>query len=84
MAKTSKRGNADLHAKASALMGQPVVGDWQSLERVVTQLGAAAPRAAKEAVASYQNSMSKMPNPWADRPGSVGEESGETTESSQA
>jgi hypothetical protein len=63
----SRRGNADLHAQAIALSLHPwsnTVADWQALEGIVTQLGAAAPRAAKEALASRQRSMRLMPNPW--------------------
>ncbi|GAA0005400.1 hypothetical protein [Bradyrhizobium elkanii] len=82
--KVTKRGNADLHARANALMEQPVVGDWHSLERVVTQLGAAAPRAAKEALASFQNSMLKLPNPFGDCSGSVEAESVKPTSAEQA
>jgi dihydroxyacid dehydratase/phosphogluconate dehydratase len=63
----SRRGNAELHAQAIALSlhtWNNTVADWQALEEVVTQLGAAAPKAAKEALASRQRSMRKMPNPW--------------------
>ncbi|WFU52359.1 hypothetical protein QA639_21875 [Bradyrhizobium pachyrhizi] len=79
----NKRGNADLHAKANALMEQPVVGDWHSLEQVVTQLGAAAPKAAKEAVASFQRSMLVLPNPFGDSAGSVVAESTEPAPAEQ-
>nr|WP_166309081.1 hypothetical protein [Bradyrhizobium sp. 2S1]MCK7664805.1 hypothetical protein [Bradyrhizobium sp. 2S1] len=82
--KATKRGNADLHAKANALMEQPVIGDWHSLERVVTQLGAAAPRAAKEALASFQKSMLKLPNSFGDCSGSVEAESAESAPTDQA
>ncbi|WGD50737.1 hypothetical protein QA641_34910 [Bradyrhizobium sp. CB1650] len=63
----SRRGNAELHAQAVALSLHPwnnSMADWQALEDVITQLGAAAPKAAKEALASRQRSMRKMPNPW--------------------
>jgi hypothetical protein len=63
----SKRGNPDLHAKAVSLSERPwknSVSDWQELDEVVTQLGAAAPRAAKEALASRQRSMRLLPNPF--------------------
>jgi hypothetical protein len=63
----SKRGNAELHAAATRLSEQAwanTVADWQELEQVVTQLGAAAPKAAKEALASRQRSMKMMPNPF--------------------
>lgn len=63
----SRRGNAELHARAVALSLHPwnnSMADWQALEDVITQLGAAAPKAAKEALASRQRSMRKMPNPW--------------------
>lgn len=66
----SKRGNAQLHAQATALSAAPwnnSVADWQALEGVVTQLGAAAPKAAKDAVASRQRSMKMMPNPFGGR-----------------
>lgn len=64
---TSRRGNAELHAAATRLSERAwanTVADWQELEEVVTQLGAAAPRAAKEALASRLRSMRKMPNPF--------------------
>lgn len=71
MAKTnSKRGNAELHAQAVALSmhtWKNSQADWLALENVVTQLGAAAPRAAKDALASHQRSMKKMPNPFGGR-----------------
>ena len=63
----SKRGNADLHARATALSEtrwNNTVADWQELENVVTQLGAAAPKAAREAVTSHKRSMRLMPNPF--------------------
>lgn len=63
----SKRGNAELHAQAINLSEHPwsnSVADWQALEGVVTQLGAAAPKAAKEALASRQRSMRLMKNPF--------------------
>ena len=63
----SKRGNAELHAQVTALSASPwnnAVADWQALENVVTQLGAAAPKAAKDAVASRKRSMRLMPNPF--------------------
>lgn len=66
----SRRGNAELHAQAVALSLHPwnnSVADWQALESVVTQLGAAAPKAAKDAVASRQRSMKMMPNPFGSR-----------------
>ena len=48
---SSKRGNAVLHAQTIALSlhsWRPnTASDWQALEGVVTQLGAAAPKAAK-------------------------------------
>ena len=56
---------------------------WHALERVVTQLGAAAPRAAKEALASFQNSMLKLPNPFGDCSGSVEPESVESAQADQ-
>jgi hypothetical protein len=40
------------------------VADWKELEEAVTQLGAAAPKAAKDAVASWKRSMRMMPNPF--------------------
>ena len=63
----TKRGNADLHAAATRLSERAwanTVADWQELEHVVTQLGAAAPKAAKEALTSRQRSMRMMPNPF--------------------
>jgi hypothetical protein len=63
----SKRGNAALHAQALALSLHPwrnTVADWQALESVVTQLGAAAPAAAKRAVDSRKRSMKLLPNPF--------------------
>jgi hypothetical protein len=69
-AKPSRRGNAELHAQAVALSLHPwnnSVGDWAALEEVVTQLGAAAPKAAKEALASRQRSMKKLANPFTAR-----------------
>lgn len=66
-AKTSRRGNAVLHAQALALSLHPwnnTVSDWQALESVVTQLGAAAPKAAKAALDSRKRSMRKLPNPF--------------------
>ena len=66
----SRRGNAELHAQAVALslhLSNKSVADWQALEGVVTQLGAAAPKAAKDAVASRQRSMKMMPNPFGGR-----------------
>lgn len=65
----SRRGNAELHGQAVALSLHPwnnSVADWQALESVVTQLGAAAPKA-KDAVASRQRSMKMMPNPFGGR-----------------
>ncbi|MCP1757905.1 hypothetical protein [Bradyrhizobium elkanii] len=64
---TSKRGNADLHAQAITLSQRPwgnSAAEWKALEAVVTQLGAAAPKAAKEAIASRQRSMRLLPNPF--------------------
>lgn len=69
-AKPSRRGNAELHAQAVALSLHPwnnTVADWAALEEVVTQLGAAAPKAAKDALASRQRSMKVMKNPWVAR-----------------
>jgi hypothetical protein len=69
-AKPSRRGNAELHAQAVALSLHPwknSVTEWKSLEDVVTQLGAAAPKAAKEALASWKRSMKKLENPWTAR-----------------
>ena len=63
----SKRGNAALHAQAIALSLHPwhnTASDWQRLEEAVTQLGAAAPKAAKVALASRQRSMQVLPNPF--------------------
>lgn len=64
----TKRGNAELHAQAIALSRHPwsnnSVADWGTLDKVVTQLGAAAPKAAKDAVASRQRSMRLLPNPF--------------------
>jgi hypothetical protein len=40
------------------------VSDWQVLESVVTQLGAAAPKAAKAAVESRKRSMRILQNPF--------------------
>jgi hypothetical protein len=65
--KTSRRGNAELHAQAVALSKKPwsnSMTEWKDLEDVVTQLGAAAPKAAKEALASWKRSMKKLANPW--------------------
>ncbi|MCA1379348.1 hypothetical protein I6F34_00740 [Bradyrhizobium sp. BRP05] len=67
---TSRRGNAELHAQATALSASPwnnTVADWQALESVVTQLGAAAPRVAKDALASWKRSMKKLANPFTAR-----------------
>lgn len=66
----SRRGNAELHAQAVALSMHPwnnSVADWAALEQVVTQLGAAAPKAAKDALASWQRSMKKLANPFTAR-----------------
>jgi hypothetical protein len=63
----SKRGNAELQAQALALTANSwsnTVSDWAKLEHVVTQLGAAAPKPAKLALASWQRSMKKLPNPF--------------------
>jgi hypothetical protein len=63
----SRRGNAELHAAVTRLTKRAwanTVADWQELEEAVTQLGAAAPKAAKEALASRLRSMKVMQNPW--------------------
>jgi hypothetical protein len=70
MAKTvkpapSRRGNKELQAQAVALSlhsWNNTREDWARLEECVTQLGAAAPKAAKAALESYQRSMRKLPN----------------------
>jgi hypothetical protein len=65
---SSKRGNAVLHAQTIALSlhsWRPnTASDWQALEGVVTQLGAAAPRAAKAALESRKRSMALLANPF--------------------
>lgn len=65
--KSSKRGNTALHAQAIALSTHAwnnSLADWQNLDGVVTQLGAAAPKAAKDALASHKRSMHRLPNPF--------------------
>jgi hypothetical protein len=67
MKPVSRRGNADLHAAVARLTERAwanTVADWKELEAAVTQLGAAAPKAAKDAVASWKRSMRMMPNPF--------------------
>jgi hypothetical protein len=64
---TSKRGNAELHSQAIALSRHPwknSVADWRALDEMVTQLGAAAPKAAKDAAASRKRSERLLPNPF--------------------
>ena len=54
-------------ARALALSTQSwnnTLADWNRLEEVVTQLGASAPKAAKDALTSWQRSMCKLPNPF--------------------
>jgi hypothetical protein len=63
----SRRGNAELHAQALDLSPETwnnALPAWNRLEEVVTQLGAAAPKAAKDALASWHRSMRKLPNPF--------------------
>lgn len=63
----SRRGNKELQAQCLALClhsWNNTSEDWQRLERAVTQLGAAAPARAKEALASYKYSMRVLQNPF--------------------
>jgi hypothetical protein len=63
----SRRGNAELHAQALALATNAPNNsreDWLRLEAAVSQLGAAAPVRAKDAVASYSKSMRILGNPF--------------------
>jgi hypothetical protein len=66
-ASVSRRGNKELQAQCLALClhsWNNTREDWMRLEQAVTQLGAAAPARAKQALASYQRSMRVMSNPF--------------------
>jgi hypothetical protein len=61
------RGNPTLQAQALALSLHPWRNselDWLRLEEAVTHLGASAPKAAKDAVASHTRSKKLLPNPF--------------------
>lgn len=61
------RGNATLHAQAVALSLHPWRNsetDWMRLEQAVTQLGASAPKAAKNALESHTRAKRALPNPF--------------------
>lgn len=66
-AKPNTRGNGALRAQALALSMHAwnnTVQDWQNLEEAVTRLGASAPKAAVNALASHKRSMQVLANPW--------------------
>lgn len=64
---SNTRGNGVLRAQALALSMHPwnnTVQDWANLEDAVTRLGASAPKAAVDALASRKRSMRILANPW--------------------
>lgn len=67
-AAVNRRGNKELQAQCLALClhsWNNSSDDWHRLEMAVTQLGAAAPARAKEALASHKRSMRILASPFA-------------------